>query len=256
MKKNLSALAAAALFCGGAFAEETPYFNLSAGVEYSTGNYGTTSTTDVYSLPVSALYESGAWALKITVPYLVVSGAGDVVVSGRSSGRHSTSQTMMSSTRSGLGDVVATASYNMYADADFTSAIDLTGRIKFGTASKGLGSGANDYAAQVDAYKSLGGFTPSLSLGYEVVGSSAELPTNNVYYGMLGASYAFGEKTRGGAEYRYAQQASATSYEQSELSLYASRQIAGEIYLRGYLLKGFASGSPDYGMGLSVSAGF
>ncbi|MDP1633713.1 MAG: hypothetical protein Q8L69_03400, partial [Gallionellaceae bacterium] len=144
--------------------------------------------------------------------------------------------------------------YNIYASDRVDAGIDLAGRVKFGTASKTLGTGMNDYAAQLYAYHAIGDFTPSLVLGYEVLGSSAEVPLDNVYYATAAGDYRFGELTNGGVEYRYVQQASATAAEQRELSLYISREIGRDIFLRGYLMKGYADGSPDSGFGLMLSA--
>lgn len=246
----------AVLVSGGAQADEGRYLTLSAGYEYSSGKYGTTSTIDIVTVPVSALYKAGPWALKLTVPYLQVTGEGDVIASGGGRGRRATSTaaTTARTTRSGLGDIVAMATYRVYAAEQVDAGIDLAGRIKFGTAGKTLGTGKNDYAAQLYAYRAIEDFTPSLVYGYEVLGSSAEVPSDNVYYGVVVGDYSFSELTRGGVEYRYVQKAAATAAEQREAVLYVNREIGEDVWLRAYLLKGYAAGSPDSGYGLSISS--
>jgi hypothetical protein len=244
-----------------AHADEDTYITLSSGFDSSSGKYGTTAVTDTVSVPVSALYETGAWTLKLTVPFLSVTGEGDVVVSGRTGGRRGTTITTTTvtktrTTQTGLGDVVTMATYNLYSSDESDSGIDLTGRIKFGTASKAFGSGLNDYSAQMAAYTSVGDLSPSFSVGYEVVGSSTTAPMNNVYFGSIGTGYSISDQTRIGVDYRYAQKASALSAEQKDASLYASQELSPDVYLRGYVLKGFSAGSADSGYGLSVSAGF
>ncbi|MDH2917171.1 MAG: hypothetical protein PXX77_09880 [Gallionella sp.] len=243
-----------------AHADEDTYLTLSSGFDYSAGKYGTASVTNTVSVPVNALYETGAWTLKLTVPFLIVTGEGDVVVSGRTGGRHATTTTttMMKTrtTQSGLGDVVTMATYNLYSSDESDSGIDLTGRIKFGTASKAFGSGLNDYSAQMVAYTSVGDLSPSFSLGYEVVGSSTAAPMNNVFFGSIGTGYRLGDQTRIGMDYRYAQKASATGAEQKDATLYASQGLSENIYLRGYVFKGFSAGSADSGFGMSIAATF
>ncbi|MEQ1532001.1 MAG: hypothetical protein HOO97_00780 [Sideroxydans sp.] len=245
-----------------AHADEDSYLTLSSGFDYSSGKYGTASVTDTLSVPISALYEKGAWSLKLTVPFLMVTGAGDVMVSGRNGGKRRTTTTTTTTvtktitTQTGLGDVVTMATYNLYSSDESDSGIDLTGRIKFGTASKAFGSGLNDYSAQMVAYTSVGNLAPSASLGYEVVGSSTTAPMNNVYFGSIGAGYRLGEQTRIGIDCRYAQKASATGAEQKDVSLYASQELTPDVYLRGYVLKGFAAGSADTGLGMSISTTF
>ncbi len=243
------------LVCGGAQADEGRYLTLSAGYEYTSGKYGTTSSTDIVTVPVSALYRAGPWALKLTVPYIQVTGDGSVLAGGR--GRRATSTTTTATrttTNSGLGDVVALLAYKVYAAEAADAGIDLAGRIKFGTASKTLGTGKNDYAAQLYIYRAIGDFMPSLTYGYEVLGSSAEVPLDNVHYGVVAGDYSFSELTNGGLEYRYSQQASVTAPEQREAILYVNRAIGKDVFLRAYLLKGYAAGSPDSGYGLSISS--
>lgn len=244
------------LVCGGAQADEAGHLTLSAGYEYSSGKYGTTAATDIVTVPVSALYRTGPWALKLTVPYLQVTGEGDVIASGGGRGRRTTSTTATTAqtTRSGLGDIVAMASYRIYAAEQVDAGVDLAGRIKFGTADKTLGTGRNDYAAQLYAYRAIGDFTPSLVYGYEVLGSSADVPLDNVYYGAVAGDYKFSDLTHAGAEYRYVQKAAATAAEQREAVLYLNRAIATDVYLRVYLLKGYSAASPDRGYGLSISS--
>jgi len=242
-----------------AHADEDTYLTLSSGFDYSSGKYGTATTTNTVSIPVSALYETGAWTLKLTVPFLIVTGEGDVMVSGRTGGRRATTTTTTTKTRTtqtGLGDVVTMATYNLYSSDESDSGIDLTGRIKFGTASKAFGSGLNDYSAQMYAYTSVGDLSPNFSLGYEVVGGSTTAPMNNVFFGSIGTGYRLSNRTRIGMDYRYAQKSSATGSEQQDASLYASQELTPDVYLRGYVLKGFSAGSADTGLGLSISTTF
>jgi len=244
-----------------AIAEEASYFTFSTGLDYSTGTYGTATPSDTVSVPISGLYENGSWSFKMIIPYMQVTGEGSAVVSSSSRGRRAsttttTTTTTTKTTFSGLGDVVALVIYNAYSNDNFSAGVDLTGRVKFGTASKQLGSGENDYAAQLNAYHDIGNFSPSMMVGYEVVGSSPELPTNNVYYGSVGISYRFSDATRTGIDYKAAQKASATGYEQREAILYVSTQVGDGSYLRGYLLKGYSEGSPSSGGGLSISTEF
>ncbi len=74
--------------------------------------------------------------------------------------------------------------------------------------------------------------------------------------GAVGSSYNFNTKTSMGVEYKYVQKPSAILSEQRQATLYASRQIGSGVYLRGYLLKGYAAGSPDSGFGFMVSSMF
>lgn len=239
-------------------ADAESYLTLSSGFDYSTGKYGTTSTTNTTSIPVTANYATGDWSLRLTVPYLIVTGEGDVTVSGRSGGRRAmttmtTTTTKTRTTQRGLGDIVTMASYDIYVNDDEDTGLGLTGRIKFGTANKSFGSGLNDYSLQLYSYTQIGDLSPSLSIGYEVVGSSTATPMNNVFFGAISNSYRLSDATSIGVDYRYAQQASVTGSEQKDASIYTSHRLSDALYLRGYVMQGFTDSSADNGVGLSVS---
>lgn len=238
-----------------AYAADGDNFYMATGFDYSSGRYGSASTTTILSIPVVGRYETDLWVFKLTVPYIRISGVGDVVSGGKRFKAATTAKTI-STTRSGLGDVVAAATYNLYSGSENDSGADLTGRVKFGTADTDLGTGQNDYAAQVDVYRGFDRFTAMGALGYEVLGSPAGVDVNNVAYGTLGGAYRFTGQTSGGAEMRLSQKPSTAGAEQRELTVYASHRMDEGLDVRGYVLKGFADGSPDSGFGVMVSSGF
>jgi hypothetical protein len=245
---------------GTAWAEDDSHLSMSVGLEHSAGKYGGTSSTDITSVPVALRYATDDWSLKLSVPYLFVTGDGSVVVGSGGRGRHSTSTTTTTTTTrtttSGIGDVVAFASYSLLRSEEGDAGLDVAARIKFGTASTKFGSGENDYAAQASTWAAFGNFTPSLMLGYEKLGSTAAVPLDNAAYGSLGLDYLLSDESNMGMEYWYAQQASATGYAQKELSLYAATQIGKDSHLRAFVMKGLSDGSPDTGYGVSLSSGF
>lgn len=49
---------------------------MASGFDNSTGKYGSSDTTDILSIPVVGIYNSGLWVFKLTVPYVRVSGVG------------------------------------------------------------------------------------------------------------------------------------------------------------------------------------
>jgi hypothetical protein len=237
----------AAIAAPGAWAVDGGNFSVAAGFDYSTGKYGAASSTSILSIPVVGMYSSGLWAFKLTVPYVRISGPGGVSPNGI---RTMAVSTTKNTTESGLGDLVAAATYNIYPGNEKEPWVYLTGKIKFGTADTALGTGRNDYAAQIDVYQNFGRFTAKGALGYEILGSPAGVSMNNVAYGIFGGYYQITDQTVGGAEVRLSQKPSMIGAEQRELTVYASHGIDKGLKIRGYVLKGFADGSPDSGFGL------
>jgi hypothetical protein len=267
-------------------------FSASVGADYSTGNYGTNESTKVFYMPFAATYETGAFTYKLTIPYIRVTGIGEIVpggLGGAGSGSSggvgtfgcagdnrrgaskpedngpcavtSTTTTTTStarrvrSTESGLGDIVAALTYNVLDDEATGFVVDVTGRIKFGTASesKGLGSGKTDYAAQVNVDKYFGAPYLSAGLGYKVLGEPRGVNYDNVVYGSLGGGYKFSNVTSMGFSYDWATAAVDGATRPQEVSVYASHRINNNYKLNGFIYTGLSNASPDVGAGATLS---
>src|SRR2546426_9759966 len=62
------------VFAQGALAADAGEFSLGVGFNYSSGEYGTSTTTEILSIPIIARYDHGPWIFKLTIPYLRISG--------------------------------------------------------------------------------------------------------------------------------------------------------------------------------------
>ena len=236
-----------------ACAAEEDSLSMAVGIDYSSGKYGSADTTDILSIPVSGMYKSGSWLLKLTVPYIRISGKGDVLPRGI---RTKSTTTTKDATHSGMGDVVAAVTYSVNSIVYSGLVLDLTGKVKFGTTSTLLGTGENDYIFQVNVYQNIARFTPMVALGYEVLGSPAGVDLNNVVYGLLGGQYKFTSHISGGMTMRISQRFSVIGAEQRELTAYMERILDESVKASVYVLKGFSDGSPDIGFGVLVSSAF
>lgn len=235
-----------------AYAEGAGKFSLTTGLDYSSGTYGGSQSTDIVYIPVTAKYREGGWRLKLTVPYLQIAGPGNVV---KGVGVTRTAAATTRTTQSGLGDVVVAATHAVYSDAASGLMVNLTGKIKFGTASsaKGLGTGKNDYAVQSGLYKTTGQLTTFGTLGYKVYGKPAGYRLNNVFYGSLGGSYRFSAETNAGMMLNLRQRTTAAGSPLREAFLFISQKMNDRWKSQGYLLKGFTNSSPGWGVGASAT---
>lgn len=235
-----------------AFAEGQ--FSLGTGFDYSSGKYGNAVSTDILYIPVTGKYESDKLTLKLTVPYIRITSPGGVI---RGIGRigPATNRTT-TTTNSGLGDVTASAGYNVYSVDSLV--LDLVGNIKFGTAdaNKGLGTGQNDYSAQLDGYYTLDKTTLFAAAGYKVYGSPATVNLSNALYGTIGASQKLSDMTSVGVMLDVAQSPSSSGSDQQEVTVYISQKIAANLKVQANVLKGFSDGSPDFGVGVMITGYF
>ena len=265
-------IAAAALLCLPALASAQGELTLGLGYNYSSGDYGTSTTTKIVSIPFSVRYDAGRLSLKATVPYLRITGSSAVVpgvgavsntnprARGRGAGLAPAAPVPASaeSTESGMGDTVLAATYNVFYDSAAKLGLDVTGKVKLATADadKGLGTGEHDAGVQVDAYKTYDRTTLFGGIGYMVLGSSEFIQLDNVWSANLGASYQLNASDSVGASFDWRQAASPSGSAQREVMAFWTRKFDRQWKAQVYGLMGFSDGSPDWGVGASAAYAF
>ena len=244
-----------ALPAQSALADTRTRISLETGMEYFTGNYGSSQPTDISYFPVTCKIQGHDWAMKVTVPYLEITGAVHVV--------NGVGQTLPASTsarqvRSGLGDVSLSASETILDGGTRGPSAIVTGKMKLATASntKGLGTGRNDYALETTLLNPMDRLTPFGTVGYKKYGSPADYKLNNVFYGSLGGNYRIGQSTNGGMMYIASQKVMDNRAPRSELLFFASHTLEKKWKVQGYLLRGLTSSVPKWGGGIHVSYNF
>lgn len=233
-------------------AEENGKLSLETGMHYNSGKYGGTQATDILYIPVTAKYQMESWTLKLTVPYLQITGPSNVI---RGVGQTTAAASTTRTTRSGLGDVIMSASRSVYRDPASGFFANLTGKVKLGTASsaKGLGTGENDYSLQADLYQVSGNTTAFGSAGYKVRGQPAGYTLNDTFFGYVGASYRFDQDTSGGAMLNLDQKVTTNGSAHAEALFFVSQKLQKGWKAQGYVLRGFTKSVPDWGAGISVA---
>jgi hypothetical protein len=234
---------------------------LGAGLDYTQGKYGTSTETKVLAVPVTARYEVERWTYKLTLPYLKVDGPanflpgfGPVNNSGKPKRRNFAGTT----TESGLGDAVLSATYNVWYDRSLERGMDLTGRVKLptGDAARGLGTGSTDLSLQVDAWRTFNRTTLFADVGYTFFGHSDYVELQNAANFGVGASQKLNDLDSVGASVDGRERASPGGFPQRELTLFWNRRADRLTRFQAYVLFGFADGSPDFGIGVSASRVF
>ncbi len=280
--------------CGPVFAADGFTFNV--GADYTSGKYGGTDRTTVWSIPVSAKYTAGPLALRVSVPWLRVSGTGVVIPSGlgginddggvssgggggsvgafgcaadnRGGARKpeddgpcatttaATTGSAARTTESGFGDIVASAIYTPINRNGLI--LDITGKIKFPTASetKALGSGKTDYALQVEVEQAIGKGFVNGGIGHKWLGDPAGVDLRNVVYATVGGGFKPSGATTLGVSYDYARSSRSGGTAPQEVSVYASQRLTKNIKLNGSIFAGLSDGSPDWGAGVSLGYNF
>lgn len=250
-------------------------FRVSIGADYTSGDYGGSDTTNILSVPLSLGYSRGRLGLKVTIPWIQVTGRGDVipgvttpVIDDNRRGALKEEDDIIASggtpttvtrrtTESGLGDVTAAASYALIDQPDGLR-LSVTGKVKFPTADekKNLGSGETDYTAQIDVDRPFGRLTPFVTVGYRWLGDNSEFELRNVLFATVGAAFKFTDYTSVDVSYDWGQAASRDGTPIGEVTLGLSHWLGDHWKLSAYVLKGVTDGSPDWGGGATVGYAF
>jgi len=229
-----------------------PKLALAVGTEYTTGDYGGDQDIEDFYVPVKAIADIGRVQFRLTVPWLSVSAPEGTIITGP--GGEPIPGPGVMTTNSGLGDVVASATVrDVFSNRRLGLAMDLTGKVKFGTAdeSQGLGTGENDFAVQADLLKFAGSATFIGSLGYTFRGDPADFDLEDTLLASLGGTYAFARDVRGGLFFDY-RESSIGNDPIEELSAFVSRRFNDDWRLQFYVLTGFTDSGPQWGAGLQL----
>ncbi len=243
----------ALLIASGAGAAEGR-IGVNLGADYTQGDYGLPRDTTIVSLPVAVSYARGRVLSKLGVDWLRVDGPASAV----DGGAVATGRRRAPRAEAGLGDVTAAVGYAVVDDPAAGLLLDVTAKAKFGVADaeRGLGTGENDYALQVDLSSSAGRWQRDASLGWRRMGDSATVAYRDPWFGGVGLSYAYAPRARLGVRWDFRQALFSDADPLSELTLSAVIPLDARWRLQPYLVRGLSAASPDWGGGVGLGARF
>lgn len=253
MKQTLVALAlGAALITSPAFAQsadDDADFSITTGVDYSQGDYGTGTDTEILVAPLSARLRTGNVRFSASVPYLRIAGAGNIV--GGDGGPIVVDPNSPASTRSGFGDVTVGVNYAI-PEEDAGFGLDFGARVKLPTAQTGLGTGKTDVSFSGELSRTFGTITPFVQGGYRIMGDPVGVDLDNVLFGSVGASASVGRSVLL-ASYDYRQSTTTLVEDSQEVFGAFSAPVSDTLNLTLYGSAGLSDGAPDYGVGAMVT---
>ncbi len=244
LRAAVFALVAALGIPGAAIAADGT-LSVRAGVERVSGDYGGPQSLEDTSIPVTLLYERPRMAVRVLVPYLEIA-----LVDAVDSSIYN---------ETGLGDVVVSVTgFDVYRSSRGTVAVDLTGKLKLGTADelRGLGTGETDYSAQADIYRLFERTAFVTSVGYRVRGEPTGVEFEDTWLLSLGAMRRFTTATSGALFLDYRESAIAGSTAIREITASITRRLRSPWRLTAYVIRGLSDPSLDWGSGFSVRRDF
>lgn len=254
MRSSLYAACAAILFAAApALADSGAKWELSTGVDFSSGSYGAASDTETLYVPATVRANGESWRFEVTVPWMRIEGPGNVVggidapiivVPGDST----------TTTNSGLGDVIVGASWITPYLGEGLPFLELKGKVKLPTAQAGLGTEETDFSLQLDFYQVVG---PNLTLiatgGYQRLGDLDTVELNDGFIGTLGFSAKPSASADAGVLFDYREASTDGTDDQMSLVPFVSWRAGESWGLTGYGVIGLSDASPDYGIGVQFT---
>lgn len=233
--------------------EEGPQIEVSTGVEYEEGDYGSGTKINILSVPTSLTLSTGPLQLVATLPYRRVEGPSNVVPGGIlglpilfDPGRPQSE----SITREGWGDLELGAIYSI---PTHVVNMALSGSVKLPTAENNLGTGALDYTLGAEVSKSLsGGIVPFASFAYTLAGNPEGYTLEDTYAVSGGVAAMVGARTQAYLSYRYADNASDSGSSDQRLLSGLTTRVGKSFSLGLYGSAGFSDGAPDFMSGVRI----
>lgn len=244
-----------AVSCSTAAYAETSSFTVGSMATYSEGDFGTGSNTKIWYVPTYFVYRQGNVKLKLTVPYISVESQGAVVSGGSVIGRTGTAQTTR---EGGLGDIWLEGKYTVRGSGAMPDLVPYA-KVKFGTASasRGLGTGKNDYESGLDLEWVVGSSVfPFATLGYRVVGKPANTNLRNILTYDAGSSFMVATQHVLTLMYSGRQSAQPGFPAASDAIAAWNYDLTPGNGFQVYVDKGLSTGSPNYSVGIGGQVRF
>lgn len=225
----------------------------SVGADYSTGDYGAEEKTNVVLVPLIVRARTGDFSVSTSVTYIRIDGPADVVIGP--DGEQLPGVPTGDGVREGLSDLSLGAGYTFGGESSNDPQFALSGRVKLPTskASDQLSTGKFDYSIRGEVSVSMGAFTSFASIGYRFLGDPEGVDLKNGMSASVGASATLGSKVLI-ASLDYAAASSENSEDSRSLFGGFSIPVSSRLNLTGYSVVGLSESSPDYGVGLLVTA--
>lgn len=228
---------------------------LSLGTSVATGDFGTSSTTSLWSTALGARVALDRVRFSASIPYMRVRSNASIFTGIDSTPVLIAGGTGPKRTNRGFGDITLGASYTLPNDPGDLE-IEVAGRVKLPTASREsrLSSGKFDYSLGVQATKVVGRVAPFVTATYRSLGDPDGFDLRDGVAASAGASLVLDRRTVMIGSYHYAQAASRLVRDAHELFLGGSREFGGtRLRLTAFGTVGMSSGAAAASGGLAIS---
>ncbi len=229
--------------------------SLTAGADFSSGDYGAPARTDILVVPLSLRAKKGRIRASATLPWLRIDGPANIVGGGEEGPIViDPNSPVPRRIRKGLGDVSFGLDYVIPSTDLGGLEVALGARLKLPVSAlrRGLSTGKTDIGLVADISRPSGKLSPFLTLGYRMPGDPTGFELRNSATLSAGASATFGKLVAIGS-YDYAGATSSLAFDSHSLFGALALPMSKQVILTGYGTAGLSRGAPDYGLGMMIT---
>jgi len=232
------------------------YVSIGSGFDFSRGDYGeedangNSVTTNVASVPFFTKIEWEPITFRASIPVLYIDGSDQVTAEGpQTTGAIETRRTF------GVGDLTTSLAYTYYPDHESVLPIvDFIVKVRIHSSTPDdLGASGTSVSVGTELSKSFGRFSVFSGVSRRF---NTGKDFDDVWLATVGGAVRFVDWLSVGAAYDFRQASTTASSDSHEVSPYASLRLSEHVRLTPYGVIGLSNGSPDWGVGSSVSYEF
>lgn len=232
---------------------------LSTGVIYQEGDYGTDDKFETLSVPVGISVSKGRFHFGASIPYLHTTAPVGVIISqGGLLGTplFATNQTTQGRTsRSGIGDLTLRAAVDLPV-AGFATSLGTSIKLPTASTAKGLGTGKVDYSLTGQVARPMGAITPFAAVSYTILGEPEDFDVRNTLGGSAGARVSLGRRAFAAVSYSYEQSATRTLADRQSLGVGIGAALTDSLRISLQGDAGLSQGAPDTSIAARIGFGF
>ncbi len=228
-------------------------------VNYSTGDFGTSTTTDTVYVPFTLQRNFSLGRVYLTIPYIDQRSGTDVNAFGGRPFRTGGPGTGDTGWVGGLGDIILGGSYDLLREPDKPFDLSAFSSIKFPTANKNkrLGTGKFDESLGLTASKDLGKNWSVLGrIGYTFNGEPSGIDLEDQFFYDIGVGYQWTKETFTSITYEEKTKLIDGQSDPRDLILGVEQKLNETVGVFGNLDFGLSNGSPDFSVTVGMNVWF
>lgn len=238
--------------------EARPRLDVSTGLEFERGDFGTGSEIEKTTISVTAGAATGRIRASAQLPWVRVTAPANVIAPAGPLGLPilvDPTRPATRNTRQGLGDLRVGAAYDLPVAGAFAS-VRAGAKLPTASVGNGLGTGKADYSVGADVARQFGAVTPFGGVTYTVAGDPEGFELRNALSGQAGAALRLGKSTSAQLGYAYAQSPVETGDDDQRIVGGLHTGVGKSLSLGVYGSGGLSPGAPDVSGGVTLGLKF